>query len=166
MLLPSQGITSGGIRGPSVSRWWWQFWSPSQDAVQCLPCIATHFYSPVSVRRHCKTMPISWFLQKILSLASTEDSCLRAAKWWLSNTGTHCTFMNQPSPSIPYLKSIGMDLKLLLFFSGLKPMTILNYFVTETVLEVARGSPGRMSTVTCPHHRHRHLFTFRQNKMF
>lgn len=55
-----------------------------------------------SVRRHCNTMQISWFLQKILSLVFTEDSCLMAAKWWLSNSSTHCTFVNQLSPFIPY----------------------------------------------------------------
>lgn len=45
-------------------------------------------------------------------------------------------------------------------------MTILHYFVTQTVPEVARGSTSKMAPVTRPYHFHWHLFTFWYNKMF
>lgn len=113
-------------------------------------------------------MQISWFLPKVLCLASTEDSWLMAAKWWLSSSSTHFAFPNQPSPFIHSCSDLLLvgAYKLLLSFSGLKSIAVLNYFGASTVPELARGSPSKLAPVTGPHHFRKCFFTVWYNKMF
>lgn len=123
-MFPSQGITSGGIWYPSVSHWWWSFWSPSQDVVQFLHCTITDLYSPLkrtgclwgNTLRPC-TDPDSHL--KILFLGSTDECCLMATKWWLPNSSTQSTLTTQPSP-FSYRFTTGMDFWVTIAFQWFK----------------------------------------------